>query len=317
MNPSHTPHTSHNTMFKNTAIVAAFIAAFTFNAAFAQDAANKDPKSAADAKTAEERYKANLANRGIEAAEATKAGLKPHPHMLENVLIYSKPDYYVHTTLSATNHWFLHFGWDNGVNIDQTDDPTKFNPDDLSRYQVLILNSATDFGKDLTEKQREALVTWFRQGHGIVSIHAGAVTHTGAWDWYEKLLGCYFVADSDRAPARLVVDPAALDNPAVKRFAPDFHLTEEWLCFDRAVTGQPNVKVLLRLDESSYEPVREKFREMNVKPMGADHPAAWTRETEGGRFFCTIIGHDVRALNTEFGRRHILEALRWAAFETK
>ena len=55
---------------------------------------------------------------------------------------------------------------------------------------------------------------------------------------------------------------------------------------------------------------------MNVPPMGADHPAAWTRETEGGRFFYTAIGHDARVLNTEFGRRHMLEALRWAAFET-
>jgi type 1 glutamine amidotransferase len=280
-------------------------------------ATNNRRKPSKSASSAAAKYKANLENKGVGTAESTKTALKPARQALESVLVYSKSAWYEHATTSATNHWFLHFGWDNGVNIDQTDDPTKFNPDDLSRYQVLMLNSATDFGKDLTEKQREALVTWFRQGHGIVSIHAGAVTHPGAWDWYEKLLGCYFVADSNRAPARLVVDPAALDNPAVKRFAPDFHLTEEWLCFDRAVTGQPNVKVLLRLDESSYEPVREKFREMNVQPMGADHPAAWTRETEGGRFFCTIIGHDVRALNTEFGRRHILEALRWAAFETK
>lgn len=88
-------------------------------------------------------------------------------------------------------------------------------------------------------------------------------------------------------------------------------------CFDRAVTGQPEVKVLLRLDESSFEPVRQKFIEMNVPPMGADHPAAWTRETQGGRFFYTAIGHDARVLNTPFGRHHMLEALRWAAFETE
>ena len=234
---------------------------------------------------------------------------------LENVLVYSNPAWYVHPTLSATNHWFLHFGWDTGINIDQTDDPSKLELDDLMRYQVLVLNSTTNFGEGLSEKQKEELVAWFRQGHGIVSIHAAAVHHH-AWEWYSRLVGCDFAADSDRMPARLVVDPAAASHPAVQPFAPEFWLTEEWLCYDRAVTGQPDVKVLLRLDESTFEPVREKFREMKVQPMGKDHPAAWTRETEGGRFFYTAIGHDARALNSEFGRQHLLAALRWAGGET-
>ena len=238
-----------------------------------------------------------------------------HRRSLENVLVYSKASWYVHTTLSATNHWFLHFGWDTGVNIDQTDDPEKLCIDDLMRYQVLVLNSTTNFGQELSEQQRAELVTWFRQGNGIVAVHAAAVHHH-AWDWYAGLVGCDFAADSDRTHARLIVDPAAADHPAVKPFAPEFSITEEWLCFDRPVTGQPGVKVLLRLDESSFEAVREKFQLMNVPPMGADHPAAWIRETEGGRFFYTAIGHDPRVLNTEFGRRHLLEALRWAAFET-
>jgi type 1 glutamine amidotransferase len=69
----------------------------------------------------------------------------------------------------------------------------------------------------------------------------------------------------------------------------------------------------MRLDESTFEPVREKFQAMGVKPMGHDHPAAWTRETQGGRFFYTAIGHDARVLNSEFGRHHMLAALRWAA----
>lgn len=261
------------------------------------------------------RYKANFENKGVGAAESARTALKAAPRQLESVLVYSRSAWYAHVTASAVNHWFLHFGWDNGVNIDQTDDPMKFNLDDLARYQVLVLNSTTHFGEDLTAEQREAIVTWFRQGRGIVSVHAAAVHH-GTWDWYAGLVGCDFVADSDRLPARLVIDPAAADHPAVSRHSPEFWLTEEWLCYDRAVTGQPEVKVLMRLDETTFEPVREKFREMNAQPMGADHPAAWTRETQGGRFFYTIIGHDCRALNTEFGRRHILEALRWAAFET-
>lgn len=233
---------------------------------------------------------------------------------LENALVYSKASWYVHMTLSATNHWFLHFGWDTGINIDQTDDPNKLEYDDLQRYQVLILNSTTNFGQDLSEKQKSDLIRWHGEGNGIVSVHAAAVHH-GAWKWYSDLVGCDFVADSDRVPARLIVDPSNLKHPAVKPFDPEFWITEEWLCFDRAVTGQPGVNVLLRLDETTFEPVREKFQQMSVPPMGSDHPAAWTRESDGGRFFYTAIGHDVRALNTEFGRKHLLAGLRWAAGE--
>ena len=91
----------------------------------------KKPSTPSDAKrgkssntnAAAARYKANLANKGVGTAESTKAALKPTRHALESVLVYSKSAWYEHATISATNHWFLHFGWDNGVNIDQTDDP--------------------------------------------------------------------------------------------------------------------------------------------------------------------------------------------------
>jgi type 1 glutamine amidotransferase len=147
-----------------------------------------------------------------------------------------------------------------------------------------------------------------------VAVHAAAVHHS-VWKWYSDLVGCDFVADSNRMLAKLLVDPASAHHPAVQPFESEFWINEEWLCFDHPVTGQPGVNVLLRLDESTFEPVRQKFQEMNVKPMGQDHPAAWTREVEGGRFFYTAIGHDARALNTDFGRKHLRAALRWAAGE--
>ena len=71
--------------------------------------------------------------------------------------------------------------------------------------------------------------------------------------------------------------------------------------------------VLLRVDESSYEPVREYFKTRGGKAMGKDHPAAWVREHGGGRFFYTELGHDLRSLDTVFGRKHVVEGVRWAA----
>lgn len=47
--------------------------------------------------------------------------------------------------------------------------------------------------------------------------------------------------------------------------------------------------------------------------MGEDHPVSWIREYGGGRFFYTELGHDLRSLDTEFGRMHILEGIKWVA----
>ena len=71
--------------------------------------------------------------------------------------------------------------------------------------------------------------------------------------------------------------------------------------------------MLLRVDETTYEPVREFFQKLGGKPMGKDHPIAWTTEKHGGRFFYTELGHDVRSLDTDFGRQHVFEGIRWAA----
>jgi hypothetical protein len=47
--------------------------------------------------------------------------------------------------------------------------------------------------------------------------------------------------------------------------------------------------------------------------MGADHPMAWVREYEGGRFAYTMIGHDTRPLENDFGETHVMRLIRWAA----
>jgi hypothetical protein len=101
---------------------------------------------------------------------------------------------------------------------------------------------------------------------------------------------------------------------AVKGQPAEFWIEADWTNHDRPVTGQPGFQVLLRVDESTYTPVRDYFKTRGGKPMGADHPIAWTHEpATGGRFFYTEFGHDLRSLSTPFARQHVLEAIQWAA----
>lgn len=228
----------------------------------------------------------------------------------KDVLVFLKPAWYRHASLDSLAHWFQHFGWDHGFNVDTTDHPEIFNADDLGRYDVVVFVSTTDLGNALNDDQKASLAEWHRKGHGIVALHAAAVHHQ-TWDWWARLVGCDFNSDSDRSRARVVIDPSASDHPAVKGQGPELWVEEEWLCYDRSVSDLPGVKVLMRVDESTYEPVRKKFQGKGGIPMGKDHPAAWCREFQGGRFFYTALGHDTRAIGTEFGREHLLGGLRW------
>jgi len=83
-----------------------------------------------------------------------------------------------------------------------------------------------------------------------------------------------------------VIDPANKDHPSVQGVGPEFNYSADWTNHTRSVTGLPGFKVLFRVDESTYQPVRAAFQKSG-KAMGKYHPAAWLREHDGGRFFYT------------------------------
>ena len=136
--------------------------------------------------------------------------------------------------------------------------------------------------------------------------------------WFDKRNGPGLVnwvddfdSDSEYLEAKVIVDPSAKNHPTVKGHGMSFMYTADWTNHTESVTGKPGFQVLLRVDESTYEPVREFFQDRGGRAMGKDHPIAWTN-TLNGRFFYTELGHDVRSLET-LGRQHIIEAIRWAA----
>ena len=228
------------------------------------------------------------------------------------VLVYSNTGNYRHPEIPTLNRWLVLEGNKRGIEMDVTEHYRDLKRPVLDRYDVLLLNNANQLVDVIPEEERKAVEQWFAAGHGIVALHATLVRQQG-WPWLLDLGGCDFDSDSIFLKARVVVDPDAKDHPTVKGHGPEFWYSADWTNHTRSVTGLPGVQVLLRVDESTYEPVRKMFRELGGKPMGEDHPIAWTTEKGGGRFFYTELGHDVRSLDTDFGRQHLFEAIRWAA----
>ena len=227
---------------------------------------------------------------------------------LQRILIFSKTAWYRHPALPELNGFLVRLGAKHNIQMDVTESPEDFSQ--LNNYQAIIFSSTTDIGKTLNEQQRKQLKDWYHAGGGIMGLHAAAVHHN-TWPWWTELVGCGFNSDSEFVKAKLIVDTKNKNHPAVKGFGPTFDYTADWTNHDKSVTGLSGVRVLLRVDEKSYDPVRDAFKTRGGKPMGIDHPVSWIREFEGGRFFYTELGHEVKSLNTKFGHQHLIEGLHW------
>ncbi|MDZ4403399.1 ThuA domain-containing protein [Prosthecobacter sp.] len=234
------------------------------------------------------------------------------------VLVYSDTAFYRHPEIPGINRWLVLLGHENGIEVDITEHPQDLMPKVLAKYDVLLLNNANELDKVIPEAQRKSVEAWFASGRkGVVGLHAALVRQTG-WPWLNQLGGCDFNSDSDYSKAKVTVDPAAKDHPAVKGQPSEFWIEADWTNHDRSVTSLLGFSVLLRVDETTFTPVRDFFKTRGGKPMGADHPIAWTHEpAAGGRFFYTEFGHDLRSLSTPFVRSHILAGIRWAAGAAK
>lgn len=229
----------------------------------------------------------------------------------KSVLVFGGTGWYRHPETASINGWLARLSDGLEMQVDVTE-----NPNDLlkiiDRYDVLVLNNCTELTKLLEDKHQAKVEQWYKAGGGIVALHAALVRQT-QWKWFNELAGCDFNSDSEFLEARIVVDPTAKNHPTVSGFGDAFMYKADWTNHDRSVTGLPGFNVLLRVDESTYDPVREFFKQRDGKAMGKDHPIAWTNTLGDGRFFYTELGHDVRSLETKFGRKHIIEAIRWAS----
>ncbi len=226
------------------------------------------------------------------------------------ILLFSGTGWFRHPGIPVVNGWIVRLGAEHNMQVDVSETGDDISKEKLSYYDVLLFNNANVLDKVFNEEQRNAIEEWYKDGGAIVGLHA-LLVHQENWPWLLELGGCDFNSDSEFLKAKLVVDPAATNHPAVAGMGKEFWYEADWTNHTRAVTGLPGLQVLLRVDESTYEPVREYFKTRGGVPMGKDHPIAWTRDWGGGRFFYTELGHDIRSLDTDFGRQHLIEGIKW------
>lgn len=226
------------------------------------------------------------------------------------ILVFSKTRAFHHDSIAESKAALVQLARAKGWGVLATDNSAMFDPAILPRFEVVVWNSAT--GDVLSPTQKHAFRTWLESGGGFVGLHA-AGDSSMLWPWFEEeVIGARFTGHP-MAPqfqrARIVVEDH--DHPATRELGLSWSRVDEWYSFDHSPRGQ--VRVLARLDESSYDP-------NGVEPgspglaMG-DHPVIWSRCVGSGRAFYSALGHLGIAYREPPHIKMIAGAIAWAMGE--
>ncbi|WP_239630305.1 ThuA domain-containing protein [Paenibacillus sp. H1-7] len=178
------------------------------------------------------------------------------------------------------------------LNVSFTEDYDVLLAERSRDYELLV--AYTDrWDAAVTEEQAEGLISFVRNGGGLVVLHTGV--SLSIYDKLHELIGARFIG----------------------------HPPYQKLSFQRVEEGNAVLHPIVReLEpfESEDEPYRYAMLESTEKQViveyrqdGVAYPAAWVRHEGRGRIVSLMPGHNANSLQHPEVRKLILSACLWAA----
>ncbi|MFR9725568.1 ThuA domain-containing protein [Streptomyces sp. MS19] len=186
--------------------------------------------------------------------------------------------------------------------VEDTDDPTVFDPLGLRDYNAIVLLS-TD-GTTLSERQESALENYVRSGGGFVGIHDAANALPDS-DWFTGLVGARPENADATTPETGVVEVGDRAHPATAGLPLEWTRRDVW--FDWQENPSGDVHTVARLRERGPDAAGD----------GWDHPVSWCRDYDGGRSFYTGMGGTAGTFTENNFRKHLRGALLWTSRLTR
>ena len=209
----------------------------------------------------------------------------------KNVLIFTKTAGYRHQSIEKGVELIQNLGKTHTFNTQHSEDASLFTKRGLATYDLVIFLSTT--GDILNEEQQLAFKHFIQNGGSFMGIHAAADTEYD-WPWYGKLVGAYFESHPNNPNVRTaMLQLKDKHHPSCKHLNANWQRDDEWYNYKNI---NPNIKVLLNLDESSYA----------GGTNGKNHPIAWYHEFDGGKAFYTGGGHTEASFEEEAFIQHLL-----------
>ncbi len=218
----------------------------------------------------------------------------------KKILVFSKTEGFRHESIEAGKEALAKMASENGFTIDTTEDATVFRQRDLKGYAAIVFLNTT--GDCLNNQQQVQMMRFIQAGGGFVGIHAAADTEYD-WPWYGRLVGAYFNGHpSDPNVRDAVIERLDASHISCQHLPDRWERTDEWYNY-RDI--QPDLNILLNLDESTYE----------GGTNGDNHSIAWYHDFDGGRAFYTGGGHTNESFAEPDYLKHLLGGIRYAMGE--
>ncbi|MEC7858179.1 MAG: ThuA domain-containing protein [Bacteroidota bacterium] len=191
-----------------------------------------------------------------------------------SVLILTETQGFVHhNAIREGAKLITRLGLENNFNVTLTNSSKFISKKELKTTDAIVFLCTT---LDVLNSEEQKLFKEFiNKGGGYVGIHSAADTEY-EWEWYGKLVGGYFKNHPKIQKARIITKNNK--HIATTHLDESWEITDEWYNYKDI---NPNVNVLLNLDESSYKGGEN----------GTNHPITWFHEFDGGRSFYTGLGH--------------------------
>lgn len=213
------------------------------------------------------------------------------------VLVFSKTAGFRHNAIPAGLTAVRELGTEGGFAVDTTEDADAFRPENLARYRAIVFLNTS--GEVFDDRQKAAFQAFIRRGGGLAAVHQG-ITTLEKWPWYVALVGGVKFAghpEVQQASGRCETH----GHPATKDLPDAWKWVDEWYNFQP--NPRPRTQVLMTIGEGSYA----------GGTMGKDHPISWYHEAEGGRIWCTALGHTQEGYSQPLLRKHLLGGIRYVA----
>lgn len=215
----------------------------------------------------------------------------------DRILVFSKTEDYRHESIKPGKEALIQLGKEHGVEVDTTEEASKFNKSNLEKYSAVVFLSPS--GKVFNDQQQEALKNYIQKGGGFAGIH-GANTVESDWSWFNKLVGALFddhpVEPGLRSAVLNVVDRT---HPSTAHLPERWEWVDEWYNFYNFYDW---VNIIMTVDTETYEGSKHELY----------HPIAWYHEFDGGRSFYTAIGHASEAYSDDNFLKHIWGGIEYA-----
>ncbi|MCL2103799.1 MAG: ThuA domain-containing protein, partial [Kiritimatiellaeota bacterium] len=194
--------------------------------------------------------------------------------------------------------------------VTTTETPWKMMPADLANFDVLISNWNTWDKKEEERKKYEwddemkaAFLKWFKGGGGFFVLHSGSSMFYD-WDDYHKLTaGAWGPETFHPHNQKFTLNVVDKEHPVTKGMTDFETFDEPW---QKISNPNPNRHVLMSGVVSKEN-----------KGSGEVEPFVFVTQTDKGRCFTLLLGHDAKMMQDSEGcKQLILRGTAWAATGT-